>query len=77
MQLYKLPLCIILDSDNSEFVNKDRTKLKTLYRNIIQIERETGRNETYFGFPFLLETGHSLRLSTWHSLSSIEGYDFY
>ncbi|HJU59005.1 MAG TPA: hypothetical protein VJ583_04600 [Nitrososphaeraceae archaeon] len=48
--IYKRPLCIIPDSDNSELVNKDRTKLKTFYRNIIQIERETGRNETYFWF---------------------------
>lgn len=56
--LHKRPLCIIPDSDNSDFANKDRIKLKSLYRNIIHIERDTGRNETYFGFPFLV--GHIL-----------------
>jgi superfamily I DNA and/or RNA helicase/very-short-patch-repair endonuclease len=56
--LHKRPFCIIPDSENSDLANKDRTKIKSLYRNIIQIERETGRNETYFGFPFLV--GHIL-----------------
>lgn len=52
----KKPLCLIPDSDNSEFAIKEKAKIKSLFRNLVQIERETGRQETYLGFPFL--AGH-------------------
>ena len=52
------PICFINDLDDTEIGNQDRTKIKTLYRNVTQIERETGRQETYMGFPFL--AGHPI-----------------
>jgi hypothetical protein len=33
---------------------KDNARLRYLYRNIVQIEREKGLQETYLGFPFLV-----------------------
>lgn len=54
--LKKSPICLIADSDSSELAEKDRNKLRSLYRNITQIELETGLRETYLGFPFL--AGH-------------------
>ena len=33
---------------------KDHTRLRYLYRNIMQIERDKGLEETYLGFPFLV-----------------------
>jgi hypothetical protein len=42
-----------MSSDKSEAAKKDRTKLRYLFRNITQIEREKGLQETYLGFPFL------------------------
>ena len=52
----KTPICLISDSDNSELADKDRTRLRSLFRNVTQLELETGLQETYFGFPFLV--GH-------------------
>lgn len=52
----KKPICLISDSDTSELAEKDRTKLRSLFRNVTQIELETGLHETFFGFPFLV--GH-------------------
>jgi very-short-patch-repair endonuclease len=40
-------------SDRSELGKKDSTRLRYLYRNIVQIERDKGLKETYLGFPFL------------------------
>ena len=40
-------------SDKSELGKKDNTRLRYLYRNIVQIERDKGLQETYLGFPFL------------------------
>lgn len=54
MILRNRPLCIVKDSDDSESAIKDKKNLKTLFRNIIQLERETGRQETYLGYPFLV-----------------------
>lgn len=48
--------CLIPDSDDSDLAEKDRVKLRSLYRNIAQLELETGLQETYLGFPFL--AGH-------------------
>ncbi len=55
---YRQPLMTLLflkrlNDTFEENAAKDRTKIKTLYRNTVQIERETGRQETYLGFPFL------------------------
>jgi Protein of unknown function (DUF4011) len=52
----KNAICLIPDSDDSDLANKERTKLKSLYRTLSQIELETGLLEAYFGFPFLV--GH-------------------
>ncbi len=41
-------------SDKPELARKDNTRLRNLYRNIVQIEREIGLQETYLGFPFLV-----------------------
>ena len=45
---------IISKSDKTELARKDNTRLRYLYRNVIQIEREKGLQETYIGFPFLV-----------------------
>lgn len=50
------PVCIVPDSDRLRSTEKERTMLQNLYRNITQIRRETGRQEVYLGFPFLV--GH-------------------
>jgi hypothetical protein len=50
------PVCIIADSERSEPNEKYRTGLRNLYRNVTQIQRETGRQEFYLGIPFLV--GH-------------------
>ena len=47
---------IISESNRSDIAESNRIKLKSLYRNVTQIERETGLQETYLGFPFLV--GH-------------------
>jgi hypothetical protein len=52
----KNSLCLIPDSDDSELADKDRTKLRSLSRNTSQLELETGLQEAYLGFPFLV--GH-------------------
>jgi very-short-patch-repair endonuclease len=52
----KTPICLIPDSDDSELAEKDRNRLRSLYRNVTQLELETGLQETYLGFPFLV--GH-------------------
>jgi hypothetical protein len=49
-------ICLIPDSDNSELADKDRVKLRSLYRTLGQLELETGLEEAYLGFPFLV--GH-------------------
>jgi Protein of unknown function (DUF4011) len=54
--LHKSPIRILSKSDKSKVARKDNTRLRYLYRNIIQIEREKGLRETYLGFPFLV--GH-------------------
>lgn len=54
-------ICIVPNSDRSQQAEKQRAKLRKLYRNIIQIQRETGRQENYLGFPFLV--GHFDRQS--------------
>lgn len=51
--LGKNGVCIVADSDDSELAEKYREKLKSLYRNITQVERETGLRDNYLGFPFL------------------------
>ena len=52
----KSQICLVSDSDDSELAEKDRTKLRSLYRNLTQLELETGLKEAYFGFPFIV--GH-------------------
>lgn len=52
----KTATCIIPDADDSDLAEKDRIKLRSLCRNITQLELETGLQETYLGFPFL--AGH-------------------
>jgi Protein of unknown function (DUF4011)/AAA domain len=47
------PIRIQSKSDKLE-VRKDNARLRYLYRNIVQIEREKGLQETYLGFPFLV-----------------------
>jgi len=47
---------ILSDSDRSDLAENNRIRLRSLYRNVTQIERETGLQETYLGFPFLV--GH-------------------
>ena len=47
---------MIPDSDDSELADKDRIKLRSLYRTLDQLELETGLEEAYLGFPFLV--GH-------------------
>jgi very-short-patch-repair endonuclease len=51
--LDRRPIRIQSKSDKSE-ARKDNARLRYLYRNIIQIEREKGLQETYLGFPFLV-----------------------
>lgn len=51
--LGKNGVCVVADSDDSELAEKSRVKLKSLYRNITQVERETGLKDNYLGFPFL------------------------
>jgi len=51
--LDKKPMCIIPNSDESDYANRYRTRIRNLHRNTTQIERETGRQETYLGFLFL------------------------
>jgi hypothetical protein len=52
--LDRRPIRIQSKSDKSELARKDNARLRYLYRNIIQIEREKGLQETYLGFPFLV-----------------------
>ena len=52
----KNSICLIPDSDDSELAGKDRTKLRSLSRNTSQLQLETGLQEAYLGFPFLV--GH-------------------
>jgi hypothetical protein len=52
--LDKRSIRIISKSDKTELARKDNTRLRYLYRNVIQIEREKGLQETYIGFPFLV-----------------------
>jgi hypothetical protein len=52
--LDKRSIRIISKSDKTELARKDNTRLRYLYRNVIQIEREKGLQETYLGFPFLV-----------------------
>src|SRR2546425_5149975 len=49
----KKSICIIPNSEKSRWAESERTKLRSLYRNITQIQRETGLQETYLGFPFV------------------------
>jgi superfamily I DNA and/or RNA helicase/very-short-patch-repair endonuclease len=49
-------VCIISNSDKSHSAEKERMRLRKLYRNTIDIQRQTGRQEMYLGFPFLV--GH-------------------
>ena len=44
---------ILLDSLENDDADSIRSKLKTLSRNLIQIEEETGQQTGYLGFPFL------------------------
>lgn len=46
----KKVVCILKESSSSESAEKSKKKIKLLYRNITQIERETGLQETYFGY---------------------------
>jgi superfamily I DNA and/or RNA helicase/very-short-patch-repair endonuclease len=50
------PVCIIVNSNKSQAADRGKIRLTNLYRNITQIRRESGREETYLGFPFLV--GH-------------------
>src|SRR5919106_709058 len=50
------PICIIPNSDRSQQADNQRTRLRKFYQNTTQIHRETGRQENYLGFPFLV--GH-------------------
>ncbi|MGC1928248.1 MAG: DUF4011 domain-containing protein, partial [Candidatus Nitrosopolaris sp.] len=52
--LDRRPIRIRSKSDKSELARKDNARLRYLYRNIVQIEREKGLQETYLGFPFLV-----------------------
>jgi very-short-patch-repair endonuclease len=54
--LKKNAICLIPDSDDTDLAEKDRNRFRSLYRNITQLELETGLQETYLGFPFLV--GH-------------------
>lgn len=54
--LGKSSIRIISESNKSDIAESNRLRLRSLYRNVIQIERETGLQETYLGFPFLV--GH-------------------
>ena len=47
---------IISESNRSNLAEGNRIRLRSLHRNVTQIERETGLQETYLGFPFLV--GH-------------------
>jgi hypothetical protein len=58
---YRKHICIVPNSDRSQQAEKQRAKLRKLYWDIIQIQRETGRQENYLGFPFLV--GHFDRRS--------------
>ena len=51
--LDRRPIRIQSKSNKSE-ARKDNAGLRYLYRNIVQIEREKGLQETYLGFPFLV-----------------------
>jgi len=44
---------ILLDSIENDDADSARAKLRTLSRNLMQIEEETGQQTGYFGFPFL------------------------
>lgn len=46
-------VCILPDSDSSEEATSIRQHLKTLARNIQQLEDETGSQYCFLGFPFL------------------------
>jgi hypothetical protein len=52
----KNSICLIPDSDDSELADKDRIKLRSLSRTTSQLQLETGLQEAYLGFPFLV--GH-------------------
>lgn len=49
-------LCIVSNSDKTKYAENERARLRKLYRNTLEIERETGRQEIYLGFPFVV--GH-------------------
>lgn len=49
----KRQFCLASDSDISENASDNRRKLKSLARNIIRIERETGKKELFVGYPFV------------------------
>jgi len=44
---------ILLDSIENDDADSARSKLRTLSRNLMQIEEETGQQTGYLGFPFL------------------------
>ncbi|MGA9845541.1 MAG: DUF4011 domain-containing protein [Nitrososphaeraceae archaeon] len=54
--LGKNSIRIISESNRSDLAESNRIRLRSLHRNVTQIERETGLQETYLGFPFLV--GH-------------------
>ena len=60
----KKSICILPDSDNSDNAITMQRNLKSLSRNIKQLEDETGSQYCYFGFPFLeghLTSDHYVR----------------
>jgi hypothetical protein len=52
--LGKNSIRLIPESNRSDQAESNKIKLRSLYRNVTQIERETGLQETYLGFPFLV-----------------------
>ncbi len=52
--LDKRQICIRPKSDKSQLAMEDNTRLRYLKRNIREIEREKGLQETFLGFPFLV-----------------------
>jgi Protein of unknown function (DUF4011) len=49
-------VCIVSNSDKTRYAENERARLRKLHRNTVEIERETGRQEIYLGFPFVV--GH-------------------
>jgi superfamily I DNA and/or RNA helicase len=49
----KKPVCIVPDTDLSKKAIEDREKIKTIYKKLIQIERDRGIHDAYLGFPFI------------------------